>query len=122
MPATAPPPAALSPAAEAVLARALELPAEDRRALAARLTAAPPAAPTAGGTAETDPADAAPGPPLPAALLAELERDWEEVIAGRARTYSLQEILAEADRVAALADEDLPPDLKAARAAGRAGR
>ena len=106
MPATAADPA-LSPVAEAVLTVALALPEADRRALAGRLS-------------EPAPAERREAPDIPPEALRELERDADEIAAGRMPLYSWEEVEAELDRLDALPLDQLPPNLRAAYESGRA--
>ena len=86
-----PPPDALTPAATEVLTAALSLPAEQRVALADRLLE------------EVESAEVEP-PPVPPQLLAELEREFSEIEAGRLETRTWEEVRTEVERIIRVED------------------
>ena len=120
----------LSPAAGAVLEQALRLPPEERAALRRHLNA--PAEP--GADVKND--DLLPGPhptasmenavvgpngervPSPA-FLAQLEREADDVIAGRAPSYTWAEVRDRAQAMLDGPEEALPSEVRAALEAGR---
>ena len=123
MSAVAAPPAA-SPAVRDLLERVRRLPPADRatfeRCLTADADAAPGAGPAPGADAGDDAGADGRRRVASAAFLAQLEREGDEAEAGRLPSYTLEEMEAEAERVLALPEEQMPPSLRAAIAAGRA--
>ena len=105
----------LSSAARAARESLLSLPAPDRAAVLASLPEFGAAAVTDGDAEGADDP-----PPIPASVLRELDRDFEEIEAGIQRTTPWAEAREEILRLCALPDDELPPRLLAAREAGRA--
>ena len=122
----------LSPAAGAVLEQALRLPPEERAALRRRLEAAAPGV----DAEDAETGDLLPGPhptasmedavvgpngervPSPA-FLAQLEREADDVIAGRAPSYTWAEVRDRAQAMLDGPEEALPFEVRAALEAGR---
>lgn len=100
----------LSPAAEALLEQALRLPPDERAALSRCLRPAPP---------DADAGSETTGEPSPE-FLARLEREADEVEAGLAPSYTLEEAEAEADRLLSLPEGERPAFLREAVERGRA--
>ena len=105
----------LSPAARAARESLLSLPAPDRAAVLASL-------PESDAAARVDVAadDADEAPPIPASVLRELDRDFEEIEAGIQRTTPWAEFEEELDRLLATPFDQLSPRHRAAVEAGRA--